>query len=212
AGAAAGRQRRRGGELLQSARGHVMSLTSFDRGWWARATHQIWWSVGYLTTLFAGLVLGAFEVRRSSGPFLAASLAVLMVIVFAWLIRPRAALYATVFLTAVSDANTVWWFPFATNLSSWESISYVADSLAIRPVEISLVVGFTITGVREFARHRRPIVVTELTWPIVAFTAFVVLGFLRGVGASGGDMRIALFEGRALLYLLPVYCIAVAIC
>lgn len=185
---------------------------SLGAHWQVRLSNQLWWWLGYLPMLLAGLLLAAFERRRLHEPFLAVSLAVLMVLGVAWLVRPRASLYATILLTTVSDASTVWWFPFAKNLSSWESIAYIADPVSISPLEISLVIGFTVTAIRNYAETRRLFVRTPLTWPVLTFTAFVLYGYVRGVVVGGGDLRIALFEGRAMFCLALVYFIAVSVC
>ena len=44
----------------------------------------------------------------------------------------------------------------------------------------------------------------RMFWPMMVFTAFVVLGLLRG-RLTGGDTRVAIFEGRRRLYLPIVY-------
>jgi hypothetical protein len=47
---------------------------------------------------------------------------------------------------------------------------------------------------------------TVVTWPLVAFTAFVLLGFMRGL-LRGANLQIAIIEGRALLYIILAFLI-----
>ena len=171
---------------------------------------QVWWA-GYVLVVGSGVLIAALARRRLTEPFLGLSLAVIMLILLGWLIRPRATLYATLFLTAISDLVTVWWFPFAKNLSSRESISFVADALTISPLEITLYLGLVVSCLRRYANTGTIIPRTPLTWPLVTFTAFVAYGYARGLDA-GGDLRIAVIEGRALFYVLLVFVIVVNEC
>jgi O-antigen ligase len=175
-----------------------------------RHTRQVWW-VGYLVIVGGGLMVAALARRRVTEPWLGLSLALILLLLLGWLIRPRATLYATLFLTAVSDIVTVWWFPFVKNLSSRESISFVSDALTVSPLELSLYLGFGISTMRLFANTKKILPRTELTWPLVAFSGFVVFGFFNGV-MSGGNLRAAVLEGRALLYILLAFVIIVNEC
>ncbi len=166
----------------------------------------------YFVLIGGGFLIAGFARRRITEPFLGLSLAVLVVILISWLVRPRATLYVTIFLTAVSDIATVSWFPFVKNFSSRESISFIADSLTISPLDVSLVVGFGVTAIDQYARTRRLLPPSQLTRPILVFTAFVVLGFLNGVFAAGGDVRIAVLEARPLFYLLLTFGIVINLC
>jgi O-antigen ligase len=170
-----------------------------------RHAKHLWW-FAYLAIVSGGLFITAFARRRVAEPYLALSLALLLLLLTCWLIAPRVTLYATIFLTAVSDTITVWWFPFAKNLSSRESISFVADSLTVSPLEISLYVGVAVSCLRRYARTRTVFRRTPLTRPLLVFTGFVVFGFLRGL-ARGADLRIAVLEGRALIYIVLVFVI-----
>ena len=156
-------------------------------------------------------MIAAIARRRVAEPFLGLSLAVILLLLLGWLIRPRATLYATVFLTAVSDQVTVWWFPFAKNLSSRESISYVSDSLTISPLDISLGLGLVISCVRRYAATGTLVARTPLFRPLLVFEIFVAYGFVRGI-SSGGDLRVAVLEGRAVFYILMVFVIVANEC
>ena len=175
-----------------------------------RQAKQTWW-LGYGLIVGGGLVVTAIARRRFTEPFLGVSLAVILAIALGWVIRPKATLYTTIFLTAVSDQVTASWFPFVKNLSSRESISFLADGATISPLEISLYLGFLISVLRRYARNRTLIASTALTRPLLAFTFFVIMGFVRGI-LAGGNLRIAILEGRAMLYILLVFAIMVNEC
>lgn len=175
-----------------------------------RHARQTWW-LGYAFIVGAGLMITAFARRRFTEPFLGVSLAVIMVIIVGWAIWPRVALYITIFLTAVSDQVTVSWFPFVKNLSSRESISFLADGATISPLEITLYLGFAVSILRRYAHNGSLVSPTALNRAVFVFTFFVILGFAKGITA-GGDLRIAIIEGRALLYLALVFVIAVNEC
>jgi hypothetical protein len=188
----------------------VTIAAPYQGGHHTRHAQQVWW-VAYALVVGGGLMLAAFARRRFGEPYLGVSLALILLLLTCWLFRPRATMYAVLFLTAVSDTVTVWWFPFAKNLSSHESISYVADALTISPLEISLYLGFIISTARRYANTGTFIPRTPLTWPVVTFTGFVLLGFMRGLSAHG-DLRIAVIEGRALFYIGLVFFIVMNEC
>jgi O-antigen ligase len=175
-----------------------------------RHAASVWW-IGYLLVVVTGLMVTALARRRIYEPFLGLSLAIILVLLLGWLIHPRATLYTTLFLTAISDQITVWWFPFAKNLSSRESIAYVADSLTFTPLQLSLFFGCAISMLRRFADRRTLVARTPMNWPLLVFTAFVVYGFIRGL-SSGGNVRAAIFEGRPLFNIALVFVIVVNEC
>ena len=45
------------------------------------------------------------------------------------------------FLAVVGDTVTISWFPFNKNLSSHESIMFIADGIALSPLELTLLWG-----------------------------------------------------------------------
>jgi O-Antigen ligase len=175
-----------------------------------RLNRHVWWA-GYAVVVGGGLMVAAIARRRVTEPYLGVSLAIILLLVLGWLIRPRATLYAVLFLTAVSDQVTVSWFPFVKNPSSRESISYVADALTFSPLEIALYLGVTVSCLRRYARTHTLVPRTPLTWPIAIFTLFVFAGFARGI-LRGGDLRVAILEARAILFIALVFIIVVNEC
>lgn len=176
----------------------------------ARHNTNVWW-LGYIAIVGSGLLIAGFSRRRFAEPFLGLSLAIILVLLIGWLIRPRATLYVTLALTAVSDLVTVAWFPFVKNLSSRESISFVADALTISPLDLALGIGFVISLIRRYARTRTLLAPNPLTFPLILFTLFVVYGFARGL-TTGGDARVAVLEGRPLFYILLTFAIVINEC
>lgn len=176
-----------------------------------RPTGLVWWT-GYLGVFGAALAVAvALRGRSLYQPYLSLSLGLVGLLLGAWILRPRVALCGTLFLATVSDATFLPWFPFSKNLSSRESISFVADAFTTSPLELSLVAGFAISVLRTYARAGRWIEPTPLFRPIAAFTAFVIFGLAHGL-ATGGDLRISVFEARSLFYVLFVFAIVTNEC
>lgn len=187
-----------------------MTVALVDSRSQTRLANSVWW-LGYLVVMAGGLTLTALARRRFETPFLSLSLALLLVLLLGWLLRPRVTLYCVIFLTAVSDIVTVWWFPFTKNLSSRESISFLADSATISPLEISLYSGVAVSMLRHYAHTHRPVARNPLNWVMLIFTGLVLLGFVRGQVANG-DLRIAVLEGRSMLYVALAFVIVVNEC
>jgi hypothetical protein len=173
-----------------------------------RTGGENWW-LGYGIVLAGGFAAAYVARRQVTEPWVGLSLILVLLLLLGWLVHPRGTLTATLFLTAISDLNTVPWWPFLKNLSSRESISFVADALSISPADIVLSAGAMIVALRGYAEQGSAMPRHPLRWPVVMFTAFVFFGFFRGIVMRGGDLRIAVFEGRALFYILLVFTIAV---
>lgn len=126
-------------------------------------------------------------------------------------VRPICGLYAIVFFGLVGDAETSTWFPFVKNLSSRESLLFLSDKLPLSPLEILVTMTVVFWLIEHFNTPGHKMVRGPLFAALAAFTGFVVFGFIVGV-AGGGDLRIALFEGRAMFIVLPVYALIVNLC
>ena len=186
-----------------------MTATTVRTSSRAQARHDsyVWWLV-YLAVVGTGLFIAAFSRHRITEPFLGLSLGIILVLVVGWVIRPRATLYAVLALTAISDQVTVSWFPFAKNLSSRESISFVADALTVSPLDLALVTGFGVSLMRRYARSGTLLAPNPLRNPLLLFTLFVGYGFVRGM-QTGGDLRVAVFEARPMFYILLTFAIVI---
>jgi O-Antigen ligase len=176
-----------------------------------RNERTTWWPV-YILIVGGGLLVAAVARRRVSEPWLGLSLVLILLLLLGWVLRPRVALYATLFFTAVSDQVTVWWFPFVKNLSSRESISFVSDALTISPLDIGLSAGAALACLRLYAAERRILPRRPLLWPIVSFTGFLVYGLFRGIIMLRGDTRIAVLESRPLFYILLMFVVTSLAC
>jgi O-Antigen ligase len=157
----------------------------------------------YVAILVLTLFIAAVAVRRAPQPFPIALLVLMLSCICAF-VRPAAGVYVLVFLTMVGDAVTMPWWPFTKNMSSHESILYVSNGLILNPLEVLAAVTLLAWLMRSLEDRSWRFVRGRLLWPIVIFTGFVLAGYVRGIGA-GGDKRIAVFEGRALFYVLIVY-------
>jgi hypothetical protein len=157
----------------------------------------------YISVLLLTLVTAAVGYVRAPEPFPIALLALLLACTAAFL-RPAVGLYLLVFFTMVGDSVTMPWWPFTKNMSSRESILFVNDRLILNPLEV--LAGVTLAA---FLMQR----LESRTWrfergrvlnPLLVVTFFVFFGFIYGY-ATGGDLRVALFESRPLLYILLTY-------
>jgi O-antigen ligase len=149
------------------------------------------------------VLMAAVAYSRAPEPFPIALLVLTLACICAFF-RPTAGLYVLVFLTMVGDVVTMPWWPFTKNMSSRESIFYVNDNLFISPLELLAAVTVIAWLLRSVADPTWRFVRGRMFGPIMVFTGFVLFGYARGL-SSGGNKRIAVFEGRALFYVLIIY-------
>jgi hypothetical protein len=114
--------------------------------------------------------------------------------------RPHYGLYLVLFFTLAGDALLVYWYPFTKNLSSAESLMYLHDSAIISPLEIYLLLIFVSWLGRGLAEHKINFYKSQLFWPALAFTFFIMFGLLYGIG-RGGSLNIGLWEARPIFYI-----------
>ena len=167
------------------------------------------WFVAASVVLFFALVVTVYAQVSTQGSGIA--LLVLLFAVVAAGVRPIWGVYAIVFFTLVGDGETAAWFPFAKNFSNQESLLYLSGALVISPLEVLVAMTLLFSWLQRFGDRRSRPVKGPVFLATAAFTAFVFIGFLVGVG-RGGDARIALFEGRDLFLLLPIYALIVNHC
>lgn len=136
---------------------------------------------------------------------------------FAWLIylagiaaiivQPRYGIYLIIFLTLVGDGSLTPQLPITKNFSSPESLLYLHDALIVSPLETYMLFTF-ISWLGRGAMQRKIVFYrSELFWPALVFLAFVVFGLVYGIG-TGGNLNIALWESRALFYLVAMLVLA----
>lgn len=121
--------------------------------------------------------------------------------------RPLIGVYLVVFFTLLGDTQLAWWYPFAKNLSSRESVLFVHQAVILSPLELYLLLTALAWATHVFGGARMPIERERLFWPIAIFTGFVIFGLMHGL-ITGGAPAIALWEVRPLLYLPFVYLLA----
>jgi O-antigen ligase len=175
-----------------------------------RTVRHVWWA-GYAAVIFTGLIIAAIARRRITEPYLGISLALVILLMVGWLIKPRVALYFVLFLTAVSDSVTLYWFPFVKNFSSRESIAYVADAATISPLEMSIGIGAVVSALRCYARSGRLTYPSGLSRAVTFFSAMVLFGMAYGF-LQGAGLRIIMLEGRSVLYIALVFVIVTNEC
>jgi hypothetical protein len=162
---------------------------------------------GYLAVLVVGLLIGAAGFGALDDPF-ALALAVLVCGAAAILVKPILGVYLTVFFSVLGDTQTMLGYPFNSNFSSRESILYIHNSLTFSPVELFLaltaVSWFAHTaGARNWRLRGRPLLL-----PVVGLGLMVGVGLVYGVGLRGGNLTVAIWELRPLLYLVVMYVLA----
>ena len=162
------------------------------------------WILMYLGVLVVSAALGYMTMQSTPAP-LGIPLTMLVIASVVVLARPVAGIYLIGFFTFATDASTAPWYPFAWPLSSQNSILYLGNGLKISPLEILLVVTMVAWLLRLWIdRGALSFVRGTLLWPILAFTGFVVLGLVVGLG-TGGDRYAAMWEFRPFPYLPIVY-------
>lgn len=173
--------------------------------------HGIDFTFMYLAVLGLGMFVAAFAWTRAWQPYIGLATAVLFMVWLAWLVSPRVGLGSTIFFALLGDNTTLRFFPFNKNLSSHESILWISDGISFSPLELTLMLGLASVGGRNWLRSKKLFVGGELSKPLWVLLATIFLGFVYGV-ARGGDLRIAMFEVRPLLYFPIVYLLAINVC
>ena len=162
------------------------------------------WQVAFVLVLCVTLVFGAIAFGTvPTGTSLA--FAGLILTCIAGIAHPFIGVYVIVFVTLVGDAATMTWWPFAKNFSATESIMFVSRGADLQPARSAdggdrRLVRAAAPGGSDVALRRG-----RLLRPILVFSGFLVFGFVNGVFRGGGDMRTAIFEARAMFYILFMY-------
>lgn len=148
----------------------------------------------------------AFTTIRTLGDFPAArgvGFALYLLGAAAILAQPRCGLNLIVFGALVGDAALLPWYPFVKGFSSPESLFFIDDWLIVSPLELYVILTAASWLVRERQQRVRTWRTGRLFSPSVVFAAAILVGLAYGIG-TGGDLRIALWEARAVFYLVPL--------
>ena len=160
---------------------------------------------GFGYGLLGMLLLALTGFMRVYSPAMGPAMLVLLALVGLAILRPAFALGAVIVLAVVGDAVSMPWWPVTKNLSSAESIMFIANPLTIKPIDIVLI---TIAGVvvinRRLSTSARPLRYGPLLRPMLVFMATIAVGLIWGL-SRGGDLRIAYFEVVPLLYIPVAY-------
>ena len=168
----------------------------------AREERRLWRRV-YVPAVLLTLVCGAIASSTAPRP-LVVTLIVYLVAGGWILLRPVVGVYFVTFFTLLGDSVVTPWYPFVKNFSSRESISFVHDALVITPIELMLTMSVLGWLLGSYAAHSWRIRRGGLLAPIALFAVVLIASLGRAV-VGVGDLRIAIFEGRALLYLPVLY-------
>lgn len=163
---------------------------------------SIYWYCWLFIVLSVSLYVALISLRSGPDPILIGWMLYLAGVV-AIFHQPRYGIYLLLFCGLLGDSTLMGWYPFAKNFSSRESIFFVNDSLIFSPLETYIAltaIAWLLHGVvrRKFQLH-----FGALTLPALAFTAWLVFGFMYGIG-TGGALVIGLWEARPIFYLPAV--------
>ena len=117
--------------------------------------------------------------------------------------QPRYGVYLILFFTLVGDNLLLPWYPFNKNFSSPESIFYLHDALIFSPLEFYILLVLISWLGRSAIFHDVKVYKGKLFWPTLVFLVFVIGGLAYGI-STGGNTNIALWESRALFYLVAL--------
>lgn len=177
----------------------IGSLTEYSVAGRIRRSNLLWilWFVAILgVTAFLGLILLRWGPNVSLVVWIIYFLGIAAIFY-----KPRYGVYIIIFLTLVGDGILAAWYPFTKNFSSPESLLYLHDAVIISPLESYIVFIFISWLGRETLSRRMRFYRGPLFWPALIFLAFVTFGLGYGI-VTGGNVNIALWESRAIYYLV----------
>ncbi|MGD2048473.1 MAG: O-antigen ligase family protein [Chloroflexota bacterium] len=167
------------------------------------------WALWFLFLLAITSLIGTLLLMGTPKPDPAILVGFLFLVAAAVIIyKPRYGIYLTLFFALVGDSTLNPAYPFFKNFSSQESFFYLHDALIFSPLELFLLLTLISWLGRGIMRRKLDFYAGPLFWPVMVFTAFIILGLAYGL-ARGGDINIALWEVRPILY-LPIMLILVS--
>lgn len=163
---------------------------------------QVTWWLWFLGIMGVVGLFGLILLRNGPSP---TSLAWLVYAAGALAIfyRPRYGLYLILFLGLAGDSTLMPWYPFVKNFSSRESMLFLHDALIISPLESYLLLTAVAWLLRDGMRRRLHFYAGEMLLPALIFFVFVIFGLAYGI-STGGNANIALWESRAIFYLIAM--------
>lgn len=169
-----------------------------------RAT--IAWRLWYASACLLAAFLGLWMLRQ--GPDWRLFSWIVLVAGAVMIIKqPRYGVYLILFFSLVGDNILLPWYPFNKNFSSPESIFYIHDALIFSPLEVYILLVLISWLGRSAIFHDIKIYKGKLFWPTLVFLVFVIGGLVYGI-STGGNTNIALWESRALFYLVAMILMA----
>ena len=167
---------------------------------------------GLIYAAFCGISVALTVAARATAPgALAIGLALLVLIVAAYAIRPLVGACATVLFAMVSDNLSAPWYPFVKGFSARESMMFLSKSIIFSPLEVCMVGGTVGLLIRYLVYGRWPFRFGPVKAPLFSFMFFVLVGLAYGV-FKGGDRKIALFQVRPFFVLFVAYLLIASIC
>lgn len=168
----------------------------------ANLTHFLWYTAVLLLSGMLGLLMLVSGPSASHIAWVVYLLGVVIIFV-----QPRYGIYLLIFLSLVGDGTLTYSLPFTKNFSSAESLLYLSDALIVSPLETYILLTF-VSWLGRGAMQRKIIFYRcELFWPALAFISFIVFGLVYGIG-TGGNLTIALWESRAIFYMVAMLILA----
>lgn len=166
-----------------------------------RLTWWLWFLLLMLLTAVIGWQMTRAGAKGPDGVFFAwlAYIAGGLLILY----KPRYGIYLVIFFALAGDAELVPDYPFTKNFSSSESLFYINDNIIVSPAEVYLLLTIISWYVQGRLARTLDFFASELFWPAVALTAFVIFGMVNGLLLRGGDVNVGLWEARPIFY-LPV--------
>jgi hypothetical protein len=122
-------------------------------------------------------------------------------------LQPRYGIYLLIFLSLIGDGTLTYSLPFTKNFSSSESLLYLHDALVVSPLETYILFIFVSWLGRGAMQRKVTFYQCELFWPALVFIAFMGFGLVYGIG-TGGNVNIALWESRAIFYMVAMLILA----
>ncbi len=166
------------------------------------ANNRSWRSMFALVAL-ATLMFGGLAAMTAPKP-LALMVLLLALLCIAIAFRPVVGVYAAVVLGLAADGGSSPWYPFIRNMSSRESLMFVADQLIINPLEVVLVWTLVVWLLTRIGNPDWRMRVAPLLVPISVFGAIVVLALMLSY-LRRANIVVAAYEARPLLYLPILY-------